>query len=121
MEGLVIEHLEQNSLRPVFHCNKLLEFVQFLLGVEDSGHLRNFYKLPPQRQFLFDCWMATSNRLGDLQISKIKRRANLNLSLSELLNSKWDLGFFSESLSLGMLRIFSGAANRNWRAGAGYL
>src|SRR4051812_16779049 len=39
--------------------------------------------------------MATSNRLGDLQISKIKRRANINLSISELLNSKWDLGFLS--------------------------
>ena len=82
MEGLVIEHLEQKYLRPVLHCNKLLEFVQFLLGVDDSGHLRKLYKLPPQRQFLFDYWMATSNRLGDLQISKIKRRANINLSIS---------------------------------------
>src|SRR3954470_22350684 len=117
MEGLVIKHLELNSLRPVLHYNKLLEFVQFLLVVDDLGHLRNLYKLPPQRQFLFDCWMATSNRLGDLQISKIKRRANLNLSLSELLTSNWDLGFLSRiSLSLGMVRIFSGAANRNWRA-----
>src|SRR3954470_2795784 len=97
MEGLVIKHLELNSLRPVLHYNKLLEFVQYLLGVDDSGHLRNLYKLPPQRQFLFDCWMATSNRLGDLQISNIERRANINLSLSELLNSKWDLGFLSGS------------------------
>ena len=39
--------------------------------------------------------MATSNRLGDLQISKIKRRANINLSLSEFLNSNWFLGFLS--------------------------
>ena len=39
--------------------------------------------------------MATSNRLGDLQISKIKRRPNINLSLSEFLNSNWDLGFLS--------------------------
>ena len=46
MEGLVIEHLEQNSLRPILHCNKLLELVQFLLGVDDSGHLRNLYRLP---------------------------------------------------------------------------
>src|SRR4051812_9774748 len=91
MEGLVIEHLEQNSLRPILRCNKLLEFVQFLLGVDDSGHLRNLYRLPPRRQFLFDCWMETSNHLGDLQISNIKRPANINLSLSELLNSVWDL------------------------------
>src|SRR4051812_8902335 len=39
--------------------------------------------------------MATSNCLGYLQISKITRRANINLSLSELLNSNWDLGFLS--------------------------
>ena len=39
--------------------------------------------------------MTTSNRLGDLQISKIKRRASINLTLSEFLNSKWDLGFLS--------------------------
>src|SRR4051812_12751678 len=39
--------------------------------------------------------METSNHLGDLKISKIKRRTNLNLSLSEFLNSVWDLGFLS--------------------------
>src|ERR1041385_3590029 len=67
------------------------------------------------------------NRLGDLQFSKIKRSANLDLSLCELLNSAqtWVL-VFSRWISLGMLtdfclRIFSGAANPKWRVGVGYL
>ena len=46
MEGLVIEHLELNSPCPILHCNKLLELVQFSLGVDDLGHLRNLYRLP---------------------------------------------------------------------------
>ena len=41
----------------------------------------------------------TANRLGDLQISKITRSVNLNLSLSELLNSTLGLGFTLESLA----------------------
>ena len=56
MEGLVIEHLEQTSLRPYLHWHKLLEFDQFSLGVDDSGHLRTFTDFLPQRQLLFDCW-----------------------------------------------------------------
>ena len=43
----------------------------------------------------------TSNRLGDLQISKIKRLANLHLSLDELLT---ECGLrFSLEIFLGML------------------
>ena len=44
----------------------------------------------------------TSNRLGDLQISKIKRSANINLSLYELLNSNFGT-LFSLDIFLGML------------------
>ena len=47
----------------------------------------------------------TSNHLGDLQISKIKRPTNINLSLNELLNSAWDLGF-SLKIFLGCSQLF---------------
>ena len=39
-------------------------------------------------------------RLGDLKISKIKRPANLNLSLSEFAQLNMGLGFSLENLSL---------------------
>ena len=54
-----------------------------------------------QWQLLFDCWRRTSNRLGDLQISKIKRLANLNLSLMNC-STQCGLGFSLE-IFLGML------------------
>ena len=44
----------------------------------------------------------TSNHLGDLQISKIKRPANINLSLCEFLNSNFGT-WFSLDIFLGML------------------
>src|SRR4051812_43052113 len=90
----MIEHLEQNSLRPILHCNKLLEFVQYLLGVDNSGHLRAFTDFLRSDNYSSTAGRRPlpSRRLADLQD---KRPANLNLSLSELLNSKWDLGFLS--------------------------
>ena len=45
-----------------------------------------------------------SNRLGDWQISKIKRLANINLSLYELLNSNFGT-WFSLDIFLGMLTV----------------
>ena len=59
-------------------------------------------------------------RLGDLQFSKIKRPANQVLSLSEFAQLSSGTRIFSRVFSRGMIRIFSGAANRNWREGAGY-
>ena len=44
----------------------------------------------------------TSNRLGDLQISKIKSPTNINLCLCELLNSNFGT-WFSLDIFLGML------------------
>src|SRR3954468_11500861 len=82
VEGLVIEHLEQTSLRPCLHCNKLLEFVQYSLGVDDSGHLRTFTD-PSAATITLRLLVGDLYRLGDLQISKIKRPANQTLSLSK--------------------------------------
>ena len=58
--------------------------------------------------FLFEATISlpllkeTSNHLGDLQISKIKRLANINLSLCDLLNSNFGT-WFSLNIFLGML------------------
>ena len=54
----------------------------------------------------------TSNRLGDLQISKIKRSANINLSLCELLNSNFGT-WFSLEIFLRMLIVLV-SRNLQW-------
>ena len=76
-----------------------------------------------QWQLLFDCWRRTSNRLGDLQISKIKRLANLNLSLDELLNSKWtwvfsrDLPWDAHNICVWEYSAEQPTANGGWVRG----
>ena len=50
-------------------------------------------------------------RLGDLQISKIKRPANQTLSLSEFAQLSSGTCVISRIFSRGMLKIFSGAAS----------
>ena len=100
VEGLVTEHLEQTSLRPYLHWHKLLE----LSSIPSSRWFRpspNLYRLPSAATITLRLLAGDLYRLGDLQISKIKRPANQTLSLSKF--AQLSSGTFGFSLGLSLV------------------
>ena len=74
VEGLVIEHLEQTSLRPYLHWHKLklLELSSFPSG-RCFRPSPNLYRLPSAATITLRLLVGDLYHLGDLQISKIKK------------------------------------------------
>jgi hypothetical protein len=120
VEGLVIEHLEQTSLRPYLHWHKpkLLELSSFPSG-RWFRPSPNLYRLPSAATITLRLLVGDLYRLGDLQISKIKRPANQTLSLSEFAQLSSGTLVFSRVFFRGMLRIFSGATCPQMVGGGG--
>jgi hypothetical protein len=120
VEGLVIEHLEQTSLRPYLHWHKpkLLELSSFPSG-RWFRPSPNLYRLPSAATITLRLLVGDLYRLGDLQISKIKRPANQTLSLSEFAQLSSGTLVFSRVFFRGMLRIFSGATSPQMVGGGG--
>ena len=114
---------ELTSLRPNLHSTKIFDLGLFFTLVDYWGNHRNLWQTGLRGDNSSSLSEEQlSNRLGDLQFSKIKRLENFFLSHSESTQicrtyASVDLASVGCSLSLNCQRMFSGAACLQWWQG----